>query len=730
MAFQLEAVDLALVVPSVVARASPTRHFVRIMDQRLVSMISAFTQCYETELITEGAPKVTLVSETALAFMMYDELIVPEEVLPSKPLIGFPRVRVKLSALTRVLTLAVDTHGMHDGPRATMHAFVHDLREALRRVPEEHKPRVLQGELVVSPTIDFGLPRYSSYAYARWFENFSLQALRGSGDTLSGWGMLVYSTDELWEAEVRYSEHSSFLSISSQWWARIVNDHYGGTPPTHRPEIFCARATEALNQALRWIDTYEFGEDTILREMQFMQLLELSSPQAKVVEDALRVCMYSVLHGIDGFESLRKLMGRTTDSSEILTHLKALRREFTPALDTWDMSAFMQIERQVSERVRFCDLSENKDMTDRSRVDYLLALRTAASHSVKKQEMYNGKVDAESEEVKRSMTADDLYDYHTSEIFEMAKRVLTGVLNDPEVTRLKVVRAVLKIGHWQLSQFIVGKLVLTGHEMYTRLSAYRLDWGWGLTANVDYELGALLGQELMRGDKSKGIIHPDHMGVTLAGSGVVKALLGGQLSALNFEEAFLQPYYKARSGISIPVTTEDQRFTDYQNIDMLIAKVGPVFELFGCGPDVQESSFASLMEAAKAMARDIAGLPSSKQKALIFGDFGLRSIMFEALNNAGARLRRLFYNKDKLVTIPSVFITGSAADHAFLHRLRIQQDATAEERRRSMIFDSDSGGTTEGELRAVLERVQAEARAGKGQLLHACCAQLQQLKSC
>jgi hypothetical protein len=718
MAFKLEAIDLALLVPSLIARASPTRHFVRVFDQRLVTMLSPFVQCYTTELIIAGSPTVTVVSETALAFMLYDEIIVPEEVLPTRPLIGFPRVRLALEALSRVLVLAVDTHGMHVAPRATMALFIHDLREALRRVPEINKPRVLQGELIVTPFVDFALPRYAGYGYARWLENFALQGLRASDSTMSGWGMLVYSMDELWDAEVRYTEHSSFLSISTQWYARLVGDHYGGTPPTHRPEIFCDKAREALDQALRWIDTYKFGEDSIVREVQFVKLLELSSPRAAIAEGALRSGMFSVIHGVDGLDSLRKLMGRTSDSAELLSYMKTLRHEFTPALDSWDMSAFLHIEREISERVRFCDQDENKDMTDRLRVEYVVALKTAAMHAHRKQATVgHGKSDAESDDTKRSMSADDLYDYHSTAEWEEAKKILTTVLDDSEVTRLDVLKAVLRLGQWQLTQFIVGKLVLSGHPLYTRLSIYRLDWGWGATANVDYEIGALLGRELMRGEVEAGVVHPDHMGVSLAGSGLVKAILGGHLSALNFEEAFLQPYYKARTGSTMPVTSDENRFTNYQNIDLLISKVGPLFELFGCGPDVQDSSFASLMEAAKTMARDIAGLSPAKQKSLIFGEFGLRSILFEALDNAGARMRRLFYNKDKLVTVPLVFITGSSADHPFLHRLRMQQAATAEERRRSMIFDSGPAGAEDStaSMRAELERMQAEVRASRGQ---------------
>jgi hypothetical protein len=54
----------------------------------------------------------------------------------------------------------------------------------------------------------------------------------------------------------------------------------------------------------------------------------------------------------------------------------------------------------------------------------------------------------------------------------------------------------------------------------------------------------------------------------------------------------------------------------------------------------------------------------------------------------------MFYNKDKSCVLPLAFITGAKADHAFLHRLQVQQTATAEQRRRSMIFDADSDEDT------------------------------------
>ena len=675
---------------SLFAAAAPTREFLVVNDPRFTRMVSPFMTVYETDTLEEPPMRVRVVSEAHVAFLMYDEFFVPLEVLAQYPNVGWCITRIALSAISRALVDAVDTHGMSTEPCDNHTVFIDKFRGAVSRMLEPSRPRVMLGELECQASITY-TDALAPFAYMLWLERLSLSRLRLESGKILGWGLMLFTMEDTCSPRSRYGHDSAFTSVGTQWFNRILADSYGGNLPSVRTEIFSVKAIESIRRGMRWMGSYRFNTDTIVREMEFTQLITLGSPSSSVVEAAMRFGMFSIVQGIKELVSLRRLMGNTKDSETLFGFLKRLRQALVSSTEAWDMATLLAVEGEVSLRIKFCDLEENKVMTDKERVDYLVSLRTMAIDSSDKSNVSSvKKVGDGIEETKGTLTADDLYEYHTSEAFESANQTLTKLIDQVNVPKSTILRAVLRLGQWQLSQFIVGKLQLSGHKIYARLSPFRCEWGWGDLATVDSEIGLIMGQELMRGEIDFGKVHDDHLAVTLSKRGVVRAFINGTLSTLIFENAFLIQYHKSRSNVTMTKITEDERFTDYQNLDLLIKKVGPICELFGCGPSSQQSSFASLMEACKTIARDTTGMSAKHKRALIFGEFGLRSIVQEALLNAGARLRQLFYNKDKTCVVPMAFITGQPEDHAFLHRLKVQQQATAEQRRRSMIFN-DSG---------------------------------------
>ena len=693
--FAFDKVETSSLDPEILVLATPTKTFVEVKDPRSTRMVSQFMQVYETDTIDEPPVRIKVVSQAQLAFLLYDEFVVPLEVLAQHPKVGWARARIALKALSRSLVDAVDTHGMDTEPCSTYTRFIAKFKAAVNRMPEGLLPRLRLDELEVQANVAY-VDGLESFKYMAWLEELSLSRLRLSSGKIEGWGLMLFSMEETSDATMRYAPESAFVSVGSQWYMRIVTDSYAGVVPALRKEIFGVQAIEAIRRGMRWMGSYSFSADSIVREVEFTKLVALGSPSSSVVESTMRFAMYSIIQGIEGLVSLRKLMGKTRDSETLFGYVKRLKLTLVSSMDAWDMAMLMAVEGEVSLRIRFCELEENESMSDSHKVDYLISLRTVASQSVDKSTVISARRhgEAEIEETKGTLSAADLYEYHTSEAFERANQELSKLLDNVNVTKSMVLRKVFKLGQWQLTQFMVGKLQLSGHKLYASLSSYRCEWGWNDLATVDSEIGSILGQELMRSEIDQGKVHKDHLGVSLAKKGLVRAIVSGQLATLNFEDAFLIQYFKSRSNVTMSKTPENERFTSYQMLDLLSTKVGPIFELFGCGPPTQESSFASLMEACKVMSRDITGLPEKKKKALIFGEFGMRSIVMEALANAGARFRQMFYNKDKSCVLPLAFITGAKADHAFLHRLQVQQTATAEQRRRSMIFDADSDEDT------------------------------------
>ena len=677
--------------PSFLAQSSCSTDFVLIEDPNLSALLRTALQLYIVDL--PSTPRAILVAEASLALVFYDHMTIPLDTLPDRPRVGWPRVRVALGSIRLALTALV-AHGMSIAPCDSLKELIDRIESTIASMPSEARPAVLPADIEITPAVTFGQEVDIGYTYMRWLEEMSIQQLRGPSGCTKGWGLLVYTTESVWSQAQRYTIDSAFLSVGAQWWARLLKDTFEGKAPPLRTEMFGKYGLEILATGLSWNDCYEFKVDTVERELQFTMLLELGSRVPEVVEGAMKTNMVSIIANMEACAPLKALMGNTQDSLQLFSWYTQIRDSLRPAMPKWSLDTIKSVALEVQTRTKFCEINEYDSWTDEKKVLYLLEVKSQAAQA--SQGAGQGSTEGARGDLRdTAYTAKDMYDYHTTEAFEKAVAKLRTVLTSQEVSQSEVVLAVLKLGQWQLNQFICGRIRLEGHAIYGELSPYRLDWGWSdaQLGTVDQEIGALMGRELMRGAITQGQVHPDHEGVTLAGKGVVRMFLEGNLVKLNMENTFLALYYLSLSNYVRKEIPDSQRFMDYQSVDDLIKRMGSVFAMFGCGDDAQDNSFASLMEQCKTVANDCLGLSSYEAHALLHGPYGIRKILDDALNNAGARLRKLFNNKDKKYPpIENAFITGT--DLFFLKRLEVQREATAELRKRERVFGvARSAGT-------------------------------------
>ena len=335
------------------------------------------------------------------------------------------------------------------------------------------------------------------------------------------------------------------------------------------------------------------------------------------------------------YPQLATLASKATDNDQLWSSVQQLLDAFFPSEEI-SISSCAKLEFTLAnpDLLLFTNSPEHCAKGLPEWVQYLLHQRTEARTLAKT----HRHVDTSGEVTITSSV--DHAEFHLTEPFLKFVSDIRQVCDTPDVTPLAVRVAVMTSGLPMLTQWICGyPVVLTGHAIYKELAPYKLPGGKTLIRDLSELIGEAIGNFCDLDMPLKSVVKYQFP---------VKALtlmLTGEVFNL---DAVLDDFSWHMSK-SVPVnTSESDLYLDRDRLELISKLFSPIFELFGCGGDEEDMSFASTVNMLRSRLFTLKPLASSYDSkvytAFIRGEpYGaipwFKNCLLLGIQNIGRRLR-------------------------------------------------------------------------------------------
>ena len=691
MAFVLEVVPSAHLDNQAKIAMAPSKDFLASRDPRFAAHTS-FLPWHRVQ-INGAAQLVPVIGYDHLAGLLFDRLRLPLSVLPEAPSIEWTRLRVHCREFTRLLTTAAAA-GLPALEYKQRRCFLAALDLALGSLDE--------WPAVDGISVEYSLPvDFNTMPQHRWLqplENVAVQQLR-SGERVKGWAMLSQTMAPYWDVADRYGVDSTFLSASMHWMARVEADPFDGNMAGVRPAMISDAAAQVIQASQDWEGSSNPKLQSVEREKEFKAMIQLGSSKIDVRERAFGSKLWDMVQLDTNAHSFRLIMGRTANQRELYTWYRRLCSALVKEADVFQYTVFKQVNGALKGRLAFLETDRGRDMCDEERVEEVINVKSQFASGVSSVVLGG----AAAEDCGLVLTGAKGRNFkmeklHLSKRHQEAVISIRKVVERANATQEDVVTAFLKCAIPAMSQWILGKIELDGHELYEECSKWRCVWHGD--NDVEEVLGRAMAQAILPKDQYSQFTLASGAESGGRGASLVQKFLKGQTKAANLENEVLREVTFAKSGRREALVPDKDRFTDYKKVDRLIAEVTPLFALFGLGEAHEPDSFGVVMGEVKSMLADIEGLAPIDQEDLVHSsEVSVLRFVKDAMHAGDRVLQRLFQTKDPLAEVePDRFLQYNVA--AIKDTLREVRDGVKDRQKEQRRFKSSYDMRT-GELHRV-----------------------------
>ena len=287
------------------------------------------------------------------------------------------------------------------------------------------------------------------------------------------------------------------------------------------------------------------------------------------------------------FPQLSLLAEKSMQNEDFWDAIRLLLTSYFPtdvmSIDSWSRLEFTMANPNL---LLFTSSPEHKAKDLAEWVQYILHQRTEANLLVKQSRVAVGS------ETQNLTSGSEYAEFHnTTEFLEFVSHLRT-VINQPDATTFRIQCAVLLSGLSVVTRWMIGMpLNLTGHDIYKELMPHKMPGGKHLLSDFSEFVGRVV---------------VDFTNLHLPLKDVVKYrfpewaltnLFAGEM--FDFFEV-LDDLNFQMSKTEYPGLSADESWRNRERLEQVEQLFTPVLELFGCGDEKKDMSFADLINKARA----------------------------------------------------------------------------------------------------------------------------------
>jgi len=404
-------------------------------------------------------------------------------------------------------------------------------------------------------------------------------------------GMITSSCGDFLDVDIRGADRSLFASVARVWAKAAELDS------NLDPGVIACFAAEAVKSS-SWPLGFTGPWDTKGNHVMEFDAWVYYVSQQKIGRLRKRFKTF-ILFEEKRFPQLALLAIKASNNEDFWSAVNILLKSFFTG-DPMSIDSWTKLEFKISNPnlLLFTDSPEHKDKELSEWVQYILHQRAESAILVKQHRITGG---SESQHVNSGA---EYAEFHNTDLFLKFVSHIRSVIESPGATTFTIRCSVLNFGISVLSQWIVGGPVsLTGHDIYKELAPHRLPGGKHLVSDLSEFIGDVVIEfsELQMPLKDVVKYRFPEWAVT--------AILAGDMFDLNvvFEDFHWQ---MSKTNFSGRDTAE--LFQDRERLEQLEKLFTPVFEVFGCGGEEVDLSFASIIQKVRSRLYALKPLASSK----------------------------------------------------------------------------------------------------------------------